>query len=121
MILRWCVARYGAIPKNPQAAEVAEKCYYELDLFHRWGAVERSRGMLTSRQIEEGLRSNWGGSPSPGAAFRMVRWYLNGLRRAYAGNDPVKRIEAYQWMLKTGEVETAEEKPVDPAMGRPSQ
>jgi hypothetical protein len=39
LILRWCVARYSGILKNPQAVKIAEKCYYRLSLFHRWVTV----------------------------------------------------------------------------------
>ncbi len=55
-VLRWCVAHYGPIPQNPAAAVLVEKCYYHLGLFHRWEAVEKSRHILTSRQIEKGLQ-----------------------------------------------------------------
>jgi hypothetical protein len=57
-ILRWCMARCGSIPKYSEAAQIAEKSYFHLDLFRRWEAAERSRGILTSRAIEKGLR--WG-------------------------------------------------------------
>jgi hypothetical protein len=55
-LLRWCMTRYGVIPKDPQATKIMEKCYYHLGLFHRWEAVEKSRGILISREIEKGLR-----------------------------------------------------------------
>jgi hypothetical protein len=58
VVLRWCVAKYRAIPKSSAAAAIVEKCYYHLSMFHRWAAIEQSRGLLISRQIEKGLRWN---------------------------------------------------------------
>ena len=77
-VLRWCVANYGPIPKNSTAAAIAQKCYYRLGLFHRWEAVEKSRGILTSRQIEKGLRWDGWQALAPykdfqGFEFRLIR------------------------------------------------
>ena len=57
-VLRWCLAHYSAIPEYPEAAQIAENCYYRLDLFYRWELAEKSRGITPSRAIEKGLR--WG-------------------------------------------------------------
>ncbi len=75
-VLRWCAADYGAIPKAPEASQIAEKCCYHLGLFHRWETMEKSRGMLTSRQIEKGLR--WDGKAAFLAVygFRAIRSYV---------------------------------------------
>ena len=76
LLLRWCAANYGAIPKTPATAAIAEQCYYHLGLFHRWEAVEKSRGMLTSRQIEEGLRWNPETAFLSVNGFHAIRSYL---------------------------------------------
>ncbi len=78
-VLRWCVANYGPIPKKPAAAEIAQKCYYHLGLFHRWEAVEKSRHILTSRQIEKSLRWNLINSATHGE-FSAIRRTLKELK-----------------------------------------
>ena len=79
-VLRWCVAKYGELPQNPAAAVLAEKCYYHLGLFHHWEAVEKSRHILTSRQIEKDLR--WDGWPYSYRRyeFYVIRKYVKGLK-----------------------------------------
>jgi hypothetical protein len=72
-VLRRCVARYSDVPKDRQAAKIVETCYYHLDLFHPWEAVEKSRGMLTSREIEKGLRWNGGTTNYRGLEFAVIR------------------------------------------------
>ncbi|MCL5945877.1 MAG: hypothetical protein M1472_03360 [Planctomycetes bacterium] len=83
-ILRWCVAMYGVIPKDREAAAIAEKCYYHLSLFHRWEAVEKSRGILTSRQIEKGLR--WDGMQTSYRGFEgyVIRRHVRHLKHQHA-------------------------------------
>jgi hypothetical protein len=122
-ILRWCVAKFGAIPKHSRAAEVAERCYYRLSLFRRWEAVEKSRGMLTSRQIEQGL---WrivapnrifqpeGPNDYPDLEAEQIRWYLrhfihdkphlNGVtsRAANKGNHPMSTVRPVSQIKMTG-------------------
>jgi len=78
-VLRRCVARYGADPKDATIAAVAERCHYHLALFHRWEAVEKSRGMLTSRQIEEGLRWNPETAFLSVNGFQAIRYYVRDL------------------------------------------
>ena len=80
-VLRWCVANYGPIPQNPAAVALAEKCYYRLGLFHRWEAVEKSRHILTSRQIEKGLRWNIRTPFLYMNGFEVIRSYLRGIRK----------------------------------------
>jgi|GEM_PF-1114974 len=72
-VLRWCVARYGVIPSDQLPAAIAEKCCYRLGLFHHWETVEKSRGMLTSRAIEQGLRWNGGTTTYRGLEFSAIR------------------------------------------------
>ena len=79
-LLRWCVAHYGAIPKNSEAAAIAEKCYCHLGLFHRWEAVEKSRGMLVSRHIEKALRWDGVHESYRGYEFHVIRRYIWRLR-----------------------------------------
>jgi hypothetical protein len=100
-VLRWCVAKYGKLPKNPAAAVIAQKCYYHLGMFHRWEAVEKAHGILTSRQIEKGLRwKEWHKTAGkyeysiqnrkgqwtvlhdfyPGHAFGVIRQYVKRLK-----------------------------------------
>jgi len=81
-VLRWCVAGYGAIPKRSAISAVAEKCYYHLGLFHCWEAVEKSRGILTSRQIEKGLRWDRWRDSYRGLEFNTIRKYVKGLKAA---------------------------------------
>ncbi|MDA8376995.1 MAG: hypothetical protein M0Z50_08045 [Planctomycetia bacterium] len=78
-VLRWCVANYGAIPKTPATAAIVEKCYYHLGMFHSWEAVEKSRGMLTSRQIEEALRWNPETAFLSVNGFQAIRSYVRDL------------------------------------------
>ncbi|MHB1768049.1 MAG: hypothetical protein ACYCUV_09395, partial [Phycisphaerae bacterium] len=78
-VLRRCVASYGAIPKDRKAAAIAEKCYYHLSLFRRWEAVEKSRGTLTSRQVEKGLRWDGVHQNYRGHEFLVIRRYVKGL------------------------------------------
>ena len=80
-VLRRCVARYGADPKDATIAAVAERCYYHLALFHRWEAVEKSRGTLTSRQIEEGLRWNPETAFLSVNGFQAIRYYVRDLEK----------------------------------------
>jgi hypothetical protein len=82
LVLRWCVAHYGEQPQNSAAAVLVEKCYYHLGLFHRWEAVEKSRDLLTSRQIEKGLRWNeWHPVSSyHGFEFHLIRKYVKRLK-----------------------------------------
>ena len=103
MILRWCVARYGAIPKNPQAAGVAEKCCYALDLFRRWEALEKSRGVLTSRQIEKGLRLGVYAASFAGLSFGLIRWRTSQLRHPYRVLSTSQRLDSSWWLLDGGE------------------
>ena len=77
--LRWCVAKYGAIPGTRATAAVAERCYYQLGLFHRWEVVEKSGGMSTSRQIEEGLRWNPKTAFLSVNGFQAIRSYVRNL------------------------------------------
>ncbi len=72
-VLRWCAACYGATPINPTVAAVAEKCYYHLGLFYNWESAEKSRGMLTSRQIEKGLRWDGGTVNYKGLEYTVIR------------------------------------------------
>ncbi len=72
-VLRWCVAGYGTIPKDGQTASVAGNCYYHLSLFHRWEAVEKACGMLTSRQIEKALRWDGVHESYRGFEFHVIR------------------------------------------------
>jgi hypothetical protein len=81
-VLRWCVANYGKLPKNLAAAAITEKCYYHLGLFHHWEAVEKSRHILTSRQIEKGLRPNGWPYSYRGHEFGVIRRYLRKLKIA---------------------------------------
>jgi len=81
-VLRWCVAGYGAIPKRSAFSAIAEKCYYHLGLFHCWEAVEKSRGILTSRQIEKGLRWDRWRDSYCGLEFNTIRKYVKGLKAA---------------------------------------
>jgi hypothetical protein len=81
-VLRLCVSRYGSIPQNPQAAAIAEKCYYHLGMFHRWEAVEKSRGIITSRAIEQGLRWDRWRNSYRGLEFGVIRKYVKGLKAA---------------------------------------
>ena len=78
-LLRWCMTRYGVIPKDPQATKIMEKCYYHLGLFHRWEAVEKSRGILISREIEKGLRWDRWRDSYRGLEFRTIRKYVKGI------------------------------------------
>ncbi|MHB1767863.1 MAG: ligand-binding sensor domain-containing protein [Phycisphaerae bacterium] len=84
-VLRWGVASRqfipvptyredagSAIPKS-SAAAAAEKCYYHLCLFHHWEAVEKSRSLLTSREIEKGLRWDGGATNYRGLEFTVIR------------------------------------------------
>jgi hypothetical protein len=104
-VLRCCVAQYGPIPDNPQAAAIAEKCYYHLSLFHRWEAVERSRGLLTSRQIEKGLRlGNAAASSYAGLAFGLIRWRVAQMQHPHRAMDTAQRLESLQWLLDQGGV-----------------
>ena len=80
LLLRWCVANYGAIPKTFAIAGIAEKCYYHLNLFPRWEAVEQSRRVLTSRQIEKGLRWDGVHTDYRGFEFHVIRRYIWRLR-----------------------------------------
>ncbi len=80
VLLRWCVANYGAISKSPTSAAIAEQCYYHLCLFHHWEATEESRGILTSRQIEKALRSNGWPYSYRGHEFGVIRRYLRKLK-----------------------------------------
>ncbi len=80
LLLRWCVANYGAIPKTFAIADIAEKCYYHLNLFPRWEAVEQSRRVLTSRQIEKGLRWDGVHTDYRGFEFHVIRRYIWRLR-----------------------------------------
>jgi hypothetical protein len=50
--LRECL---GAGAQHGQYVEV-EECYYHLSMYRKWEASERSLGILTSREIERGLR-----------------------------------------------------------------
>ena len=50
--LRECL---GAGAQHGQRVEV-EECYYHLSMYRKWEASERSLGILTSREIERGLR-----------------------------------------------------------------
>ena len=81
-VLRWCAARYEAIPKNPQAVKIAERCYYHVSLFHRWEAVEKSQGILAARAIEKGLRWDQIRSTYHGMEFNAIKRYV---RRQRAG------------------------------------
>lgn len=81
-ILRWCVAKYGAGLPTSRAAGIAEKCYYRLDLFRRWEALEKSQGIPTSRQIEKGLRWDRWRDSYRGLEFRTIRNYLKGVTAA---------------------------------------
>ncbi len=73
-ILRWCLAKYGANLPTSRAAVVAEKCYYRLSLFRRWEALEKSRRIVTSRQIEKGLR--WDRWRDPTEAWSSARYEI---------------------------------------------
>ena len=81
LLLRWCVVRQPRIPPDEAARGIAERCYYELGLFRRWEAAERSRGMLTSRHIEKGLRWDRVSDSYRGMEFRAIRRYVKGLSR----------------------------------------
>jgi hypothetical protein len=83
-VLRWCVAKYGELPQNSTAAAIAQKCYYHLGMFHRWEAVEKAHGILTSRQIEKGLRWNTRTPFLYMNGFHVIRSYLRG-----SGKDKV--------------------------------
>ena len=78
-VLRWCVARTGDLPKDRQAVKIAEKCYYHLNLFRRWEAMEKSRGIITSRQIEEGLRWDRWRDSYRGLEFGVIRKYVKAM------------------------------------------
>jgi hypothetical protein len=82
-VLRWCVAHYGKLPKNPAAAAITEKCYYHLGLFHHWEAVEKSRQILTSRQIEKGLRWNVKKVFLYVYGYKAIRLYLRRLGKGH--------------------------------------
>jgi len=87
-VLRWCVAKHGGIPEDQRAAEIAEKCYYHLGLFHRWEALEKSRGITTSRHIEKGLRWDRWRDSYRGLEFNTIRKYVKGLK---AVGKPIAR------------------------------
>ena len=76
-VLRWCVAKYGVNLPTSHASAVAEKCYYRLGLFRRWEALEKSRGILTSREIEKGLRWNPDTAFLSVNGFQAIRSYLS--------------------------------------------
>ena len=88
LLWRWCVNHYGAIPHDPGAAFIVEKCCYELDLFTRWEAVEKSRGILTSRQIEKGLRWNGWSDSYRGREFAAIRRYVKQLKEGAKATQP---------------------------------
>ena len=48
-------------------------------LFHRWEAVEKSRGILISREIEKGLRWDRWRDSYRGLEFRTIRKYVKGI------------------------------------------
>ncbi|MGC9261103.1 MAG: hypothetical protein ACP5I8_13640, partial [Phycisphaerae bacterium] len=87
-ILRWCVARYGAIPRDRLSARIAEKCYYHLGLFHRWEAAEKLRGMLTSRQVEKGLHASGWPYSYRGHEFGVIRRYLQKMKLVSTPPNP---------------------------------
>ncbi len=78
-VLRWCVANYGADPKESTVAAIAEKCCYHLGMFRSWEEVEESRGMLTSRQIEKALRWNPETAFLSVNGFQAIRSYVRDL------------------------------------------
>ncbi len=88
LLWRWCVTHYGAIPHDPGAAFVVEKCCYELGLFTRWEAVERSRGIPTSRQIEKALRWNGWSDSYRGLEFTTIRRDVKRLKRGPKATEP---------------------------------
>ncbi len=103
-VLRWCTAWHGATPINPTVTAVAERCYYHLDLFHRWELAEKSRGILTSRQIEKSLRFGSAARSCAGLAFGLIRWRVAQLRHPHGVMDTAQRLESLWWLLDQGEV-----------------
>jgi hypothetical protein len=69
LVLRACLARRARNLVRPNMAGIVESCYYRLGLFRRWERAEVSRGLSTSREMEERLRWN------PVTAFLSVSGY----------------------------------------------
>ncbi len=74
--LRGLLAAHRASAAYTDAGPAAETCYYQLGLYRRWEYLERSRGLMTSRQIEKGLRWNGVNSSYSGLEFRTIRQSL---------------------------------------------
>ena len=82
-ILRQCAAS----PVGPSALAIAEKCYYKLSLFNRWEKTERSRGLATSRAIEQALRWNPEMPISSVWGYTAVRSYVRSAANGGAAGE----------------------------------
>ena len=95
--------RADADGRPPRLQPVAARLEYRLALFNRWNRTERKIGIVTPRHVETGIRSGWVDPTGRETNFNMDRWYMERLKHAYPGNDPLARIKADQWLLATGE------------------
>lgn len=99
LILRRC----GSSRKAALVAAASEKCYYKLSLFRSWEALEKSRGTLSSRQIEKRMHlGNAASSSYAGLAFGLIRWRVGQLRHPHRAIDTAQRLESMQWLLDGG-------------------
>ena len=83
-LLRWYTAKYGwrmLKAKKPTLAAVA-RIDYRLGLFSRWEALEERQGIMTSRQMEKGLRWDQWCDSYRGLEFSAIRKYVRGAKRA---------------------------------------
>ncbi|MGC8541804.1 MAG: hypothetical protein ACP5QA_14425, partial [Phycisphaerae bacterium] len=83
-LLRWYTARYGrqmSEASQPALAAIA-RVDYRLCLFTGWEALEERQGVMTSRQIEKGLRWDQWRDSYRGLEFSVIRKYVKGAKGA---------------------------------------